>query len=106
MTSSSPPTSGSSASVSGSVPVPIAMSGNSLTSPPGSYTPSTSGVGPGLPIGSAPVASRLASTTPFLPSPLAQASLAPGEEEGEPLEYFGLDEPKDKERAPRAAGGY
>lgn len=42
------------------------------------------------PTGATSVTTRL-NTTPFLPSPLAQASLAPGEEEGEHIEIFGLD---------------
>jgi hypothetical protein len=54
-------------------PIPLAI-GGALSSSPASS-----------------VQNRLSSTVPFLPSPLAQASLAPGEEEGEHMEMFGLD---------------
>ena len=88
---------------------PIAISGSPAPPASSAYgvaTSSSSMVAPiSLPIGTAPISSRISSSTPFLPSPLAQASLAPGEED---VEFFGLDEPataREERRSPRAIGG-
>lgn len=60
----------------------------SSSTSPASSSSSPIGVSVG---GSTTTAQNRLSTTPFLPSPLAQASLAPGEEEGEHMEALGLD---------------